>query len=474
MSVTPTSLQRIPFRLAASLGAGVGALLAMLAMLGAFRAADLRIHDLRYALRGPQPASSRIALVEVDDPTVAAFGGKWPLPRENYAVLMDALDGAGARAVGFDLLFLGENTEDAAGDALLTRLTQGNERVVHAINFLPGDVALGGGGSVQSTDRAELIRHGRPVTHQRLATARQAALPFDDLLANAGALGHVAVAIDPDGVIRRIPQFVRYGEWAYPSLALRLVECAARTDSTLPQFELAERGILSHWHGRVRHVPTDDEGTTSIAFAGDRASFANRTSLIQVLQWYRDRDTLALARAFRGKLVLVGVTAVEQVATDIGATPYAAAAPLVYIHANAVNAALQGRFITHVESWRLAPVLMLLGLLLGLAFARLSILRGAAVALGTMVLIGAGDFAAFAGGDLDVPASAALLAPLLVWLTVEGVWRTVAERRAREHARELQVARTIQQQMLPSAPPRTEVLDVAGLNEPAEAIGGDY
>src|SRR5204862_2242575 len=139
--------------------------------------------------------------------------------------------------------------------------------------------------------------------------------------------------IDNDGVIRRIPQFVRFGEWAYGSLVMRLIEVAARKDRTLPQFELASDGIEIYWQGRRMRVPCDEEGATSIAFAGDQHAFKNRYSMLQVLQWYRDNDTTSIARAFRGKLVLVGATAVGQHASDVGATPYSSAAPLVYIHA---------------------------------------------------------------------------------------------------------------------------------------------
>ena len=61
------------------------------------------------ACADPSAASDRIALLEVDDATLRAYRGAWPLPRENYAVVIDALETAGAQAIGFDLLFLGEN-----------------------------------------------------------------------------------------------------------------------------------------------------------------------------------------------------------------------------------------------------------------------------------------------------------------------------------------------------------------------------
>ena len=58
--------------------------------LGVLRPLDLRLHDWRYRLRGPIKASDRIALVEIDDRTLSAFRDVWPLPRENYYLMVSA------------------------------------------------------------------------------------------------------------------------------------------------------------------------------------------------------------------------------------------------------------------------------------------------------------------------------------------------------------------------------------------------
>lgn len=474
MAARTTHHERLPLRLGALLGLGCAALLGALWLLGAFHQFDLRFHDARYRLRGNRPASDRIALVEIDDATLEAYRGEWPLPRSTYAVLIDALTGAGARAAGFDLLFLGENAADPASDGLLAAVTAAHGNVVHAISFLRDDASLGGQEAGSAAARAALIRHGRPVTRQRLPLARQVSLPYEALLDAAPGLGHTAVAVDGDGVARRLPLFARYGEWAYPSLAIRLVEAAARGDSTLPQFELAEDGIRLHRGHEQLRVPVDGEGSASIVFAGDRGSFAHRYPLLQVLQWYRDGDSTSLRRAFEGKLVLVGVTAVEQVATDLGATPFSVATPLVYIHANAVNAALQGRFLGRVSGWTLLPPLLLLGLLLGAALSGQPLARSALLTGGAVVAIAGLDMALFLFADLDVPPTTALLVPPLTWIVIEGRRRNAAEQHVRERAKELQVARDIQQHLLPTGPPDVPGLDCWGINVPAEAIGGDY
>lgn len=466
-------IQRVPARVGAVIGTACGVLVALIWMLGGLRGLDLRMHDWRYRLRGPIPASDRIALIEIDDQTLRAYQDVWPLPRENYALVIDALARAGVQAMGIDLLFLGENRDDPVGDQMLAAVAAAQGNLVLSIGFQSSDASFGGS-LAPPTDSTALIRHGRPVSRQRLAVAQSVSLPYEGLLASAHDMGHTVVLIDEDGVVRRIPQFVRFGEWAYPSLVLRLVEVAARNDTTLPQFELAPEGVRIHWHGRQMQVPCDEEGATSIAFAGDQGAFKNRYSLLQVLQWYRNADTTSLARAFRGKLVLIGATAVGQHATDIGATPFSNAAPLVYIHANAVNSALRGRFLSRVPAVWIVVSLIALGLGLGLAFSRLSLGRAALVALAALLGVAALDYGLFVLRDVDLPAMGAMLVPPLTLAAVENAWRREAERRAQARAKELDVARTIQQHLLPSAPPEMAGLDVSGRNLPADEIGGDY
>jgi CHASE2 domain-containing sensor protein len=466
-------VQRVPARLGAAIGTLCGAVLALVWVLGGFKGLDLTLHDLRYKIRGPVPASDRIAMVEIDDVTLRAFRNVYPLPRETYAIAIDALTSAGAEAVALDLLFMGTNRDDPKGDAMLAAVTAEHANVVLAIGFEPNDVSLGGALGIPA-DSTALIEHGRPVSRQRLAVAQGVSLPYDALLGSASELGHTAVLIDGDGVVRRIPQFVRFGDWAYPSLAVRLVEVAARHDSTLPQFELDPDGVRIFWQGRRLQVPCDDEGATSISFAGNESAFPHRYSLLQVLHWYRNGDTTALARAFRGKMVLVGATSVEQHATDIGATPFSDLEPLVYIHANALNAALRGRFLARLPTAWIMGSLIVFGMVLGFIYSRVSLARAALVGLGALVFVAALDYGLFALRDIDLPPLGALLVPPLTLAVVGNEWRREAEHRARMRAKELDVARTIQQNLLPSRPPELEGLDVSGRNLPADEIGGDY
>src|SRR6185503_17687948 len=126
----------------AMIGAACGLIVAVTGALGLLRPLELRLHDWFYQLRGPVPASDRIAIVEIDDQTIRAFGDVWPLPRRNYAIAIDALENAGAQAVLFDLLFLGDNAEDPVGDQLLASLIAEHDDLIPAVNFQHSDISM--------------------------------------------------------------------------------------------------------------------------------------------------------------------------------------------------------------------------------------------------------------------------------------------------------------------------------------------
>ena len=464
---------QVDWRHGALLGLTAGALLALVNALGMFDAFDATLFDARYQLRGRQRAPDQVALVEVDDATVSGYG-RWPLPRESYALLIDALSTAGARAIGFDLTFIGGTERDTTADGLLAAVTHAHDEVVHAIGFAPRSSGMGGEIELPSSTIPDLIRHGRPISRQHIVHAAEVKLPYPELVEASGALAHTALAVDHDGVVRSLPMFVGFGDFAYPALSLRLVETAASRDRSLPQFEMAADGLWMHAHGSRTRVPTDRLGATRFVFSGDERAFRNRFSMLQLLQWGSAGDTAAIARAVRGRIVLIGATPRGEATTDIGATPFSETTPLVYVHANAIAATIEGRFLTRLPRWALAAALLVLGAGLGAAFARLGLGLATGAAFLAGLLLASGDFALFAWRDLDVPATALLLLPPLGWTAVEGLRRRTSERVAIARAKELDVARSIQRRLLPASPPAFAGVDVWGLNVPADAVGGDY
>src|SRR5262249_56907526 len=74
----------------------------------------------------------------------------------------------------------------------------------------------------------------------------------------------------------------------------------------------------------------------------------------------------------------------------------------------------------------------------------------------------------------DCPRLGEVIVPPWALAAIENEWRRRTEHSSRLRAKELDVARSIQQNLLPTKPPAMPGLDVFGRNLPADEIGGDY
>jgi len=87
--------------------------------------AENAIFDQVIKLRPWEPTpSGRVAVVEIDDCSIARIG-PWPWSRQQHADLLDALDRAGASAVGYDVMFLEPSNDDPVGDSTLEAMAEG-------------------------------------------------------------------------------------------------------------------------------------------------------------------------------------------------------------------------------------------------------------------------------------------------------------------------------------------------------------
>src|SRR5581483_1780557 len=65
---------------------------------------DLKALDLRHVVRGALADSGAVVVAAIDEASLAELG-RWPWPRHRLATLVDRLSAAGARAIGFDVIF---------------------------------------------------------------------------------------------------------------------------------------------------------------------------------------------------------------------------------------------------------------------------------------------------------------------------------------------------------------------------------
>jgi len=366
-------------RPAVAVALGLAAVLAVLQALGAFQALDRKLLDWYFLARPDRKPSAPIVLVAIDYESLQRLQARWPWPRSVHAQLIRELTVAEASVVAFDVLF---TDPDAAHDAELAAAAEEHGGVVWASTF-----AQAGRGGVH------VLEHQTPSAALRVPSS---------------STGYVDLWLDPDGTVRRWSPYRQTGQEIFKGFPLAIAERYHRA----PLLHTTAGG--TRWGGPGGPaVPAGDDGSLVINYLGPPESFPT-------VAYARVLDHTVPLNAFRGKIVLVGSTAV---ASDTFFTPHYNRAlpetsrlmPGVEIHANIIDMLLRGSFVRRT-GWIVGTVLLaLVSLLAAVATSwRRSLLSlGVLTAtLATGVTLG---YQAFARYDVWIPMAAPLLAAPLMW-----------------------------------------------------------
>jgi CHASE2 domain-containing sensor protein len=306
-------------------------------------AAENAVFDRVVNWRPVEPApSGRVVVVEIDECSIEHFRaqgeGGWPWSRQKHADLLDALDRAGVQAVGYDVLFADRSQEDPAGDQALDAIAAGGGgRFVFASTRMHPDYDAG------SPLRASQAPEAFPLIDAPGADPQVALLlPYGEAMAEQSAL--INVTRNEDGIMRDIPLRESAGDWAIPSLPLRLATAATGT----PAADLPP-AIRPNWRQDTR-LP--------------RASAADL--LVEGLPVCGNAQ--AKPPELQGRIALVGYTASGL--NDAKPTPVDPVMPGVEVLAEATEALVAGSVIRVPPAWFKYALAALFSLVTAYAFFR--------------------------------------------------------------------------------------------------------
>jgi len=289
------------------------------------RRPDLALLDFWQSLRGTDRPTPQVAIVAVDEKSIARLGPPaWP--RNEYVALIERLSGAGARVIGFDFTF-GALEREAANNQLLAGAMKKAGNVVFGYEF----TAVGDPSPAGTPPSAPLQANALPDFESPAVPNAPSLIEPEEVLAEAAAaLGHVTNVAGDDGRIRVVPLFVQHGGKAYPSLALQIAR--VYTQTPMKDVDLANGVVrMGTWD-----IPVSGSGELLLDWpaAGERAF--PQYSFIDVA-----RGDVP-AEAFRGKAVLVAGTASGLDDRDF---PFAVEAPGVLIYATFLDNVFRVDFV---------------------------------------------------------------------------------------------------------------------------------
>ncbi|MFH0964174.1 MAG: CHASE2 domain-containing protein [Planctomycetota bacterium] len=346
--------------------------------IGLFDRLDLVAYDL--ALRtekipgeGPKIVVIGISPRDSKDDDLGAY----PWSREAYARALGNLQKAGVAAVGFDLPF--PAARDAEGDEAFERALAGfraaegsgrgaalsvyssvnlnSTRLVPDQTFVVSEVQ-----QIEMRER-KLFREGRYVLspeeiHQNIAS----------LTAAAGALGHINVMPDSDGIVRTAPAALEetgtQGKRTYYPLAAEVVRLSQGIAASGRTYDgeflrIGKTEIPVSGQGLIQIKPLDFERAIADMSSDESAFLANTRPIL-----YYGFDALYKGQIpedrLRGRIVFIGRTAHGQ-DSDLHATPFGQRFG-VFLHAMLARTILERDFLCDANvspTWKMTGTLLL-------------------------------------------------------------------------------------------------------------------
>ena len=352
------------------LGAGSALIVFLLAWarLGGLDEIDLRLYDWSLQrLADPAAVNHDIVLVEINDASIRDYAdavGRWPWPRVLQSNLIDFLQRAPARAIAYDIQLTEKSrgnfkfgddqwTAEESDNAMVTSVRSAGNVIMLADATSPGMTVPSqqpSGPRWQSPYRLGPLIEERPLIVP----------PFQELSNAALALGHNFLALDEDGIARRITPFIRNGDRYLPSLGV----AAALVAGGFKPNEIALEG--NSIRVRDRRVPlirirvanavgareSHDQWTMLVNYRAPvqtptgrpYQTFEARHLLVSQDQLLAGQKPLVDPAVFKNKIVFIGLTGAGLV--DVFQTPMGGGLmPGIQLHAAVADSLLANKFI---------------------------------------------------------------------------------------------------------------------------------
>jgi adenylate cyclase len=408
-----------------------------LGLLDFFHNIELQTYDLRVeATARPSGPAAEVVLIAIDNESIRRMDplvGRWPWPRLVHATVIDYLAAAGAKVIGYDVLFAerdarrfmvgdSEWTGDES-DAALVDSTKKAGNVVH----------------LAEVSSPELVDPSRAITVNLDAPALNAAVPdagcvevrpqitppFPALAQSARWIGHSMVTLDADGPARRVSPVVQVGGRRIGAFSLVTAIAAGYTPAVEARVGYGGLcGVMIPWRGPA--VSADGQPTfTSYSF------YDVFRSQQQIIEEQKPDIDPAL---FRDRIVIVGATA--EGVKDIFTTPFSRgdiSGP--EMHANLVDAFSRRRSIERAPAYVSVMLVISMAAVVGVAGAYLNAWWVSGIAAAAALIFAWQSVALFARG-IWIPVTVPALTLLLAYVG-DLAWKYFVEGRDKRQVKKL-------------------------------------
>ncbi len=328
---------------------------------------EAQTYDWRLQKKVDKPKSpiDEVIIIDIDARSVNKLGKFHQWPRTWMAKLVNYLRDSGVKMIGTDIIFDPDPRHPEEDKALQDAIRKSGI-VCSALYFAVADSAHFLYVMSQEPDGMnyqKIIKQVPPSLYEQLIPQERIDPQHPEFINASETAGYVNLLPDPDGLLRRIPAFLRFNDHVYPSFSMQIAMKALKT-SRIEYDEKKNRTILVNENGENVVIPMVKRGQFLINYEGPYQTF-------RYISFYDALMQFIPAEYFKGKIVLIGTSLPGLF--DLRATPLQAAYPGVEVNANVIYQLLNGKFTRQMTETNQLIFLLVVGLVAGLllAFRRL-------------------------------------------------------------------------------------------------------
>lgn len=289
-----------------------------------------------------------IVIVAIDDASyeyILDNYGEWPLKRDIYARMVDYIEKQNPKSIAFDLMFVKSLKSSSSSDNTLVNVFKKYDNVYTAMNLdnQPEDLRT----PPELPEKLISESYSNVLEPIEYSNCR---IILEGILDATSNIGLINVSRSEDGVLRKMPVYLKYKDKYYPQLGYLVGKhyLEKYTDKSISQ-----------------QVQPDKEASVILNWYGPAGTFEN-IPMYKLIKATEGKETFDYD--FNGKIVYFGATAASLF--DIKTVPVDKVFPGVEVQATYVNNIIDGSLIKKCPEY----INLISALILAL-FTLLSVLR---------------------------------------------------------------------------------------------------
>ncbi len=311
-----------------------------------------------------------IAIVAIDEATyeyILDHYGEWPLPRDVYVKIIDYLETQNPQIIAFDLMFVKSMKSPVNADEALIKAMAKYKNVFTAMNLDNQPEDLRTPPKLPDTLAVNVTNYS-DINFDSLTFSNCRSI-LEGILKVTDNIGMINVSRADDGILRKMPLFVKYQDKYYSQLGLKV---ALEAINNRNNEKINTKNFIIDKDANLilgnRKIFTDKDGSVILNWYGPNGSYTQvpMYKLIKVI----NGEAKDAGFNFKNKIIYFGTTA--SALFDIKTTPTGKTVPGVEVQATYLNNFLDNNFIVKADKAVTAFTGIILALLTGFCIMRIT------------------------------------------------------------------------------------------------------